>query len=61
MDNCGANSQGPEVCAQEKSIITLTNGGGATTNQKWRKLKENKREQDDAHASKQCFFNGVHQ
>lgn len=28
MDNGGASSQDLEVCTQEKSIITLTNGGG---------------------------------
>lgn len=26
MDDCGAGSQGPQVSAQEKSIITPTNG-----------------------------------
>lgn len=28
MDNRGASSPGREVCTQEKSIITPTNGGG---------------------------------
>lgn len=55
MEERGAGSQGPEICAQEKSIITPTNGeeeegwgggGGATSKQKWRgkKRKENKSE-----------------
>lgn len=65
MENCGASSQGLDICTQEKSIITPTNGGGggggATSKQKWRKRKENKSEKDDAHGTKQCFFNGVHQ
>lgn len=62
MDNCGASSQGLEVCTQEKSIITLTNGGGSDFKTKsGEKRKENKREKDDAHGTKQCFFNGVHQ
>lgn len=60
MDNCGASSRGPEVRAQEKSIITLTNGGGGDFKLKVEK-KKTRREQDDAHATKQCFFNGVHQ
>lgn len=41
MDNYGASSQGPEVCTQEKSIITLTNGGGGDFKPKVGK-KENK-------------------
>lgn len=28
MENCGASSQGLDICTQEKSIITPTNGGG---------------------------------
>lgn len=73
MEERGAGSQGPEICAQEKSIITPTNGeeeegwggsaGGATSKQKWRGKKEKKTRarKDDAHGTKQCFFNGVHQ
>lgn len=59
MDNYGASSQGLEVCTQEKSIITLTNGEGGDFKPKMRKKKT--KEKDDAHGSKQCFFNGVHQ
>lgn len=61
MDNCGAKSEGLEVCTQERSIITLTNGGGGDFKPKVGKRKENKGEKDDAHGTKQCFFNGVHQ
>lgn len=39
MDNCGASSQGPEICTQEKSIITLTNGGGGDFKLKVEKKK----------------------
>lgn len=39
MDNCGASSQGLEVCTQEKSIITLTNGGGGDFKPKVEKKK----------------------
>lgn len=28
MEECGASSQGLDICTQEKSIITPTNGGG---------------------------------
>lgn len=59
MDYCGASSRGLEVCTQEKSIITLTNGGGGNFKLQRRKRKENKRKKDDAHATK--HFNGVHQ
>lgn len=49
MDNCGSNSQGHEVRAQEKSIITPANEReGATSKQNWKKWKENTAEQDDA-------------
>ena len=62
MDNCGAGSQGLEVRTQEKSIITLTNGGGGDFKPKVEKKKrKQEREKDDARGTKQCFFNGVHQ
>lgn len=42
MDNCGSYSQGNEVRAQEKSIITPANEGeGGTSKQNWIKWKEN--------------------
>lgn len=61
MDNYGASSQGLEVRTQEKSIITLTNGGGGDFKPKVEKKKRKQERENDAHGTKQCFFNGVHQ
>lgn len=63
MDDCGASSQSLQVSAQEKSIITPTNGAKRATSKPnvKKREKKTKREQNDAQASKQCFFNGVHQ
>lgn len=43
MGNCGAGSQDLEVCAQEKSIITLTNAGGRDFKPKVEEKKTRKR------------------
>lgn len=46
MDNRGASSRGLEVRTQEKSIITLTNGGGGDfktkSGEKEKKTRERK-------------------
>lgn len=51
MEERGAGSQGPEICAQEKSIITPANGeeeevrgGDFKTKVEGKKRKENKSE-----------------
>lgn len=49
MDDCGASSQCLEVCTQEKSIITLTNGGGGDFNQKFRKKEKKTTENKMTH------------
>lgn len=72
MEERSAGSQGPEICAQEKSIITPTNGeeeegwggsggGDFKTKVEGKKEKKTRARKDDAHGTKQCFFNGVHQ
>lgn len=45
MENCGASSQGLDICTQEKSIITPTNGGGGGGDFKT-KVEKKKRKQE---------------
>lgn len=42
MDDCGASSRSPQVSAQEKSIITPTNGANGATSKPNMKKKEKK-------------------
>lgn len=39
----------------------MDDGGGGLQTKSGEKEKKNKSEKDDAHGTKQCFFNGVHQ
>lgn len=63
MDNCVASSQGLEICTQEKSIITLTNGGGGATSKPNAEKKKRKQERETWRTLYKAvfFFNGVHQ
>lgn len=62
MDNCVASSQGLEICTQEKSIISLTNGGGGDFKTQRREKEKKTRARNMTHiVQSSVFFNGVHQ